>query len=77
MDDGGIGLADMVLLAVVHGAVQHLGAMIVERLRGQPEMDHPLDEPLRAMALQIQEELPKIRKALEDSDEKPKTRARR
>lgn len=77
MDDGGIGLADMILLAVIHGAVQHLGAVLVERLRGREEMEHPLDEPLRAMAMQIQDELPKIRKALEEKEPSPPKRARR
>jgi len=65
MDDG-FGLADMIVLAVIHGAVQHVGTVIVERLRSRDEMpEHPLEEPLRAIAYQLQENLPAIREALQ------------
>jgi hypothetical protein len=65
MDDG-FGLADMIVLAVIHGAVQHAGAVIVERIRGRDDsMEHPLDEPLRAIAFQLQEALPAIKEALQ------------
>lgn len=76
MEDG-IGLADMILLAVIHGAVQHLGAIIVEKMRDREEIEHPLDEPLRALAMVAQDELPRIRKALEEKETTPPKRTRR
>ena len=68
MDELGLGLADLMLLTFLVGMAQGLAGVILEAYRGN--QDHPLDELLRALVLIHQEEIPKLREAIEELIEK-------
>ena len=75
MEELGIGLADLLVMTFLVGLAQGLAGVIIEAYRRHDDT-HPLDEALRVLALNAQEELPRIREALElmsiDDDEEPK-----
>lgn len=81
MEDIGLGLADLLVVTFVLGVTHAVAGVIVDALRRQGE--HPLDEALRAIAYAAQEELPRIREALEllalpgDEEEDEPTKRRR
>mgnify|MGYP001601184054 CR=1 FL=1 len=81
MDDIGLGLADLLVVTFALGVTHAIAGLIVDVFRRQGE--HPLDEALRAIAYSAQEELPRIREALEllalsgpEEEDEPATRRR-
>lgn len=80
-----MGFADMLVFTFIVGVAQSLAGVVVEAYRRQEE--HPLDDALRAIAITMQEEIPKIRESLHllafkvdlnsDDEDEPKPRGKR